>query len=106
MERDLYRWRGLNEKEVVLWHLPRAGYEIGAALPADPERLFAAWAPVQTGDRKSTRLNSSHLGISYAVFCLKKKNHVNPSSGDWLKKIGLSAATPCPVSKLNRVHTL
>src|SRR5258705_6379572 len=29
--------------------------------------------PVQ--DRKSTRLNSSHLGISYAVFCLKKKKN-------------------------------
>src|SRR5205814_10212139 len=28
-------------------------------------------------DRKSTRLNSSHLGISYAVFCLKKKNERN-----------------------------
>src|SRR5258705_8407252 len=28
---------------------------------------------VSTRDRKSTRLNSSHLGISYAVFCLKKK---------------------------------
>src|SRR5256885_13036860 len=28
------------------------------------------------GDRKSTRLNSSHLVISYAVFCLKKKNPV------------------------------
>src|SRR2546426_8621918 len=28
----------------------------------------------QTPDRKSTRLNSSHLVISYAVFCLKKKN--------------------------------
>src|SRR5262245_64273312 len=27
----------------------------------------------QPSDRKSTRLNSSHLGISYAVFCLKKK---------------------------------
>src|SRR5258705_8217143 len=27
-------------------------------------------------DRKSTRLNSSHLGISYAVFCLKKKNRL------------------------------
>src|SRR5699024_11914419 len=27
------------------------------------------------GDRKSTRLNSSHVSISYAVFCLKKKNH-------------------------------
>src|SRR5262245_63029594 len=32
-------------------------------------------------DRKSTRLNSSHLGISYAVFCLKKKKkykHIQP----------------------------
>src|SRR5688572_31494676 len=29
--------------------------------------------PVRTGDRKSTRLNSSHSQISYAVFCLKKK---------------------------------
>src|SRR5258705_4520021 len=29
-------------------------------------------------DRKSTRLNSSHLGISYAVFCLKKKNRTRP----------------------------
>src|SRR5205814_5920471 len=28
---------------------------------------------IVAGDRKSTRLNSSHLGISYAVFCLKKK---------------------------------
>src|SRR5437588_9604249 len=28
----------------------------------------------RTGDRKSTRLNSSHTVISYAVFCLKKKN--------------------------------
>src|SRR5438874_13839139 len=29
------------------------------------------------GDRKSTRLNSSHVEISYAVFCLKKKKHKN-----------------------------
>src|SRR5690348_17969022 len=29
----------------------------------------------QTADRKSTRLNSSHPSISYAVFCLKKKKH-------------------------------
>src|SRR5471030_3377165 len=37
------------------------------------------------GDRKSTRLNSSHLGISYAVFCLKKKKnkkHKNPSKNN------------------------
>src|ERR1039457_7421896 len=34
------------------------------------------WSPELPGqlDRKSTRLNSSHLVISYAVFCLKKKN--------------------------------
>src|SRR3712207_7339735 len=31
-------------------------------------------------DRKSTRLNSSHANISYAVFCLKKKNTHNPST--------------------------
>src|SRR5256885_5423262 len=31
-------------------------------------------APLNAPDRKSTRLNSSHLVISYAVFCLKKKN--------------------------------
>src|SRR5437899_3563070 len=31
-------------------------------------------------DRKSTRLNSSHLDISYAVFCLKKKNRNNQKS--------------------------
>src|SRR5258705_7403474 len=34
-----------------------------------------------TGDRKSTRLNSSHLGISYAVFCLKKKKPYNYQFG-------------------------
>src|SRR2546426_3868543 len=32
---------------------------------------------LRLGDRKSTRLNSSHLVISYAVFCLKKKNRTN-----------------------------
>src|SRR5256885_13230873 len=32
-------------------------------------------SPEEQRDRKSTRLNSSHLVISYAVFCLKKKTH-------------------------------
>src|SRR3712207_6971741 len=31
-------------------------------------------------DRKSTRLNSSHANISYAVFCLKKKKHIEESN--------------------------
>src|SRR5438034_3728645 len=35
-------------------------------------------------DRKSTRLNSSHTVISYAVFCLKKKNKITtPSPAEW-----------------------
>src|SRR5690625_4628368 len=34
--------------------------------------------PVIFGDRKSTRLNSSHVAISYAVFCLKKKKNKQP----------------------------
>src|SRR2546421_7215924 len=33
------------------------------------------WAITTSGDRKSTRLNSSHDQISYAVFCLKKKKN-------------------------------
>src|SRR5438067_9212149 len=37
------------------------------------ERAECAWRDAIT-DRKSTRLNSSHVSISYAVFCLKKKN--------------------------------
>src|SRR5215510_16077412 len=37
-------------------------------------------------DRKSTRLNSSHVAISYAVFCLKKKNKNIPSSSHYKKK--------------------
>src|SRR5882724_3298547 len=45
------------ECEGPLWRL--------ASPPGDPA--------YDNADRKSTRLNSSHLGISYAVFCLKKK---------------------------------
>src|SRR3989442_5363921 len=37
--------------------------------------LLATVATPARGDRKSTRLNSSHVRISYAVFCLKKKNN-------------------------------
>src|SRR5262245_63105458 len=36
-------------------------------------------API-SADRKSTRLNSSHLGISYAVFCLKKKKQLDQAA--------------------------
>src|SRR3712207_8179881 len=50
-------------------------YQLLRPLPAGQnQRLSTDDSPVQ--DRKSTRLNSSHANISYAVFCLKKKkNH-------------------------------
>src|SRR5205814_6796751 len=50
--------------------------------PGQPARRVDARTrhlPRHLQDRKSTRLNSSHLGISYAVFCLKKKNILKPS---------------------------
>src|SRR5256885_11851938 len=40
-------------------------------------RVNMAFHPAPPKDRKSTRLNSSHLVISYAVFCLKKKNNAD-----------------------------
>src|SRR3712207_8446652 len=49
-----------------------------------PQRFWLASGSGQlmnehiTGDRKSTRLNSSHANISYAVFCLKKKKFQTP----------------------------
>src|SRR5690625_6967007 len=36
---------------------------------------IGGFSPLTGLDRKSTRLNSSHVAISYAVFCLKKKNY-------------------------------
>src|SRR5438067_13317823 len=46
-------------------------YDFDRDLPAGVECTFT----LRDGDRKSTRLNSSHVSISYAVFCLKKKRH-------------------------------
>src|SRR5258705_3058988 len=43
--------------------------------PSDDRALKNSSDDRGSGDRKSTRLNSSHLGISYAVFCLKKKKN-------------------------------
>src|SRR5437868_3069912 len=45
-----------------------------------PFALDAFFAALPTTDRKSTRLNSSHVSISYAVFCLKKKNYPHSRS--------------------------
>src|SRR5699024_6182156 len=44
---------------------------------ADAIMMRSQQALASAGDRKSTRLNSSHVSISYAVFCLKKKKRKN-----------------------------
>src|SRR5205085_9410803 len=55
----------------------RRGKRSSRFFPKQPQRNKQNERTVCRGvrDRKSTRLNSSHSQISYAVFCLKKKNH-------------------------------
>src|SRR5690606_40212174 len=70
----------LVSKQVTLSALDREesrGGHIRSDYPeTDPELdgMHQIVGTFQTEDRKSTRLNSSHVKISYAVFCLKKKN--------------------------------
>src|SRR5262245_63646958 len=52
----------------------------------DDRRRSSSACSGSVSDRKSTRLNSSHLGISYAVFCLKKKKK-NELSHNKFKRI-------------------
>src|SRR3712207_7029567 len=57
---------------VLFWLRPE---ERAALRPSEgPEEEATSAAASSTSDRKSTRLNSSHANISYAVFCLKKKS--------------------------------
>src|SRR5207302_3652065 len=55
--------------------LPGRACLVYQGIPARPDRTDDADVlhPILPADRKSTRLNSSHVKISYAVFCLKKK---------------------------------
>src|SRR3712207_8485288 len=55
---------------------------LGAHDPDGQARPREGLAPYHPLDRKSTRLNSSHANISYAVFCLKKKHRVKKKSID------------------------
>src|SRR5437868_15435079 len=49
-------------------------YNDGISLPSSINACLNRGLGREIPDRKSTRLNSSHVSISYAVFCLKKKN--------------------------------
>src|SRR5258705_7708271 len=84
----------------------RSGLDMGAETTRFPEPRtgLLAWygrdIPLDgrkiTGDRKSTRLNSSHLGISYAVFCLKKKK--NPGTPH--SPMGNKGCCPTPARRI------
>ena len=58
---DLFRWRAPDGAGLFLYHLPRDGYEIGAALPADAAALPAAWARVRDG--LVGRARSPHVAV-------------------------------------------
>src|SRR5437773_8924545 len=67
------RMPALRQRDVLLDHQVRRqslDLEPGPSLEG-----FGAFELSRAQDRKSTRLNSSHITISYAVFCLKKKTH-------------------------------
>src|SRR5256885_12275725 len=58
----------------LVWMLLALGFAVKAGEAERQEHPDQVSRP----DRKSTRLNSSHPGISYAVFCLEKKEYVHP----------------------------
>src|SRR5256885_12994459 len=76
----LFRSRVLGVRPRSGQHLARVGEQaLAVALVDDLERVLVTLAEerdqlIVGPDRKSTRLNSSHLVISYAGFCLKQKN--------------------------------
>src|SRR5256885_11301980 len=71
--------------------------DAGAGRCAGPRAGRRHRLPRRCADRKSTRLNSSHLVISYAVFCLKKKNTEQPDAvAPSLMRTRLPSAKPIP----------
>src|SRR3712207_8990144 len=79
--------KGVLSSEEVRSHIeymearsPANGARLVARAWVDPEfkaRLLSDTKAAAREDRKSTRLNSSHANISYAVFCLKKKTELS-----------------------------
>src|SRR3712207_7424844 len=66
----------LSESAAESWSSPAESYSDESGTPEDSSE----GGEQASTDRKSTRLNSSHANISYAVFCLKKKYHTSTPS--------------------------
>src|SRR3712207_7077930 len=76
----------------TLFRSPYKGVASYYSVEAGGERVddLVWYYPDPIPDRKSTRLNSSHANISYAVFCLKKKK--KQKHGNWERDIQLGGA--------------
>src|SRR3712207_7052426 len=80
----LFRSRGLAASR-AFWPLLASRRRMRTLRPHAPALLAAALVTLASWpvtDRKSTRLNSSHANISYAVFCLKKKKSIREEYSD------------------------
>lgn len=66
-ERDFYRWRGPDGREVLLYHLPPDGYEVGAGLPEESERLAGLWPRLRSGlvERAATHQVAVFVGADH-----------------------------------------
>src|SRR5438445_6210454 len=77
LQRGVERLLGEQQKLIQLRIKIRALLELARGQPQETNAILALFQEIAGGiggpDRKSTRLNSSHANISYAVFCLKKK---------------------------------
>src|SRR5690625_1759506 len=62
-----------HEGGVILTDIGQQFFNISKELLAHYDEALTEFETIKETDRKSTRLNSSHVAISYAVFCLKKK---------------------------------
>src|SRR5258707_8141300 len=69
---------------------PSSGAVNGLSAPRNfPVGVRTALTMMASRDRKSTRLNSSHANISYAVFCLKKKKKIQEQTMDDDERAGI-----------------
>jgi alpha-mannosidase len=60
-ERDLYRWRGPDARDILLYHLPAGGYEVGAGLSIQSEALGAQWSELR--GLLVSRAAGSHVAV-------------------------------------------
>src|SRR5690554_7305942 len=75
-DKEMYAWLTQHYPQVTELYSPQALTDYRLALAAQNPQLSVKVSAMRIEvlrDRKSTRLNSSHVRISYAVFCLKKK---------------------------------